>query len=32
MPTTPANWEDEAGIDPETGEPWKVKEMATKGK
>jgi hypothetical protein len=26
----PANWEDDAGIDPETGEPWKVKDMATK--
>jgi hypothetical protein len=30
MPSTPANWEDDAGTDPETGQLWKVKDMATK--
>ena len=30
MPTTPVNWDDDAGTDPATGEPWKVKDMATK--
>lgn len=30
MPKTPLNWEDDAGSDPETGEPWQVKDMATR--
>lgn len=30
MPPRPANWEDDAGIDPETGKSWKVKDMVTK--
>jgi hypothetical protein len=26
-PRRPVNWEDDAGTNPETGEPWSVKQM-----